>query len=119
MKTNYTAASIAKALIVDGLMSWAIWAGWGQDIEGARNVVTLVLWLMFAISLLYWSDEIRKHMQDRPRKVPEWVSGIFWAAWILFLTWHGSWVLAVAMLITWLGLSRVDPKAAANAGEQA
>ncbi len=107
---KYTFANIARALIVDCLFSWAIWAGWVQDVEGARNVVMLMIWFMFAVSLFCWADVMQEHMKDKPRKVPKWMSGIFWGAWILFLTWHGSWALAVAMVIAYINLSLVDPK---------
>lgn len=108
MKSNYTAAGLLSFAVVDGLMCWAMWAGWVQGVEGAKNVASLVIWTLFAISWFCWSDRAIADAKKKPRRVPRWLSRSVSIAWVLFLAWHGSWALAVALLMTMINMLRID-----------
>lgn len=98
----------------DGTITWvAYWsvlgmafgAGFGADIEGARNVATFAVFVLAVLALFSWSTDAIKAIAERPA-APAWrrqVTVAMQGAVLCVLVWDGAILTAVAWL--WVSLA--------------
>lgn len=98
----------------DGSITWvACWsvlgmafgAGFGADIEGARNVATFAVFALAVLALFSWGTDTIKAIAERPSP-PAWrrlATVAMQVAVLGVLVWHGAMLTAVAWL--WVSLA--------------
>jgi len=103
---------IFKYFLTYSLFLTALYLGFIEEIDGAKNVVMVFVWFTFFVSLLCFTDVLQKALKEKGRAIPAWVDnsidvgigfflvwfGLFWTgtAWILhIIISEGAWQLAI------------------------
>lgn len=88
-------------LLVNTGFAAAVWFGWWQGIEGARNLAGAYVVLAFVVGLLCLPDRSIKNIAKTPDQPPARRIGSALVAWFALGTflWHGSLVTATAWAV--------------------
>lgn len=92
-----------KWLVTVCALSFALYQGGVNRIEGYANALQFLIWLCFGISLFTLSDKVREKQRSVPRgPVPLWVKHWFCAVFTLGLAWFAWFWTAAAFAIACL-----------------
>ena len=92
-----------KWLLMNGTCAALLWFAVAGGVEGAQNILLVLVWLLLLITPLMWTADLQKTLAERGRAVPAWLDGIFDLALVAVLLWHGWMLTGVAYLLhAWL-----------------
>lgn len=104
----------------NGLFAAALFYGFERGIDGARNVALFWAWFAIVASMFAMSDTVSQPLREKGPPVPVWIDGVFDAAVISFLAWHGAlWTAGFYLMHTLILHAAYAPKKTKATGESA
>jgi len=77
----------------------AIYLGFIDGIDGAKNIAYFIAWSSIVLSLFMFSDEVIDKMAKEKRSVPSWASALYDLSVTAVFVWFGAWVTGLFYLI--------------------
>ena len=79
--------------------AWLVYATTVQQSDGAHNVLTVLIWFSFLVSLFLFTDKLKASIAKAGRTVPAWLSTGVSFGFSAVLLWHGFMVLGVLQFV--------------------
>ncbi|HEY0966962.1 MAG TPA: hypothetical protein VGD88_06205 [Opitutaceae bacterium] len=93
---------VVQWIVINGLLLCALWLGWFEGVEWARNLFTFVSGFFALLSLALISKDLKEGMRKRGRTVPAPLDGLLYAVFVGVLAAMGSFWVASAWVLMWM-----------------
>ena len=99
--TKEKMSSVAKYVLVNGLIFVAVWFGMVKGVKGAENVALFFLWFFSLCSLGYTNKEVIDKLAKRKEypAVPQFIDVSYDLTILTILIWYSYWVTGIVYLI--------------------
>lgn len=106
---------VISYILFNGFLAAMLYMALIKNIECAKNVAIVLIWLNALMSSVSLTDEFQKVMAKIGRQIPAWIDNTFDWTIIIVLLWHGWIASGIAHLfhniivqVAWSRIKKTD-----------